>query len=88
MLVLTVAKPTTIAIFMYVHVLYTYDVHEVHIHISCLFDSQRHGKTPNMTGSEKTRLSGIFYISRNTSFKYSSHSGSLMPNCRDATFTA
>ena len=40
-----------------------------------------------VTGSEKTRLSGIFYISRNTSFKYSSHSGSLMPDCMDAKFT-
>ena len=26
-----------------------------------------------VTGSEKTRLSGIFYILRNTTFKYSSH---------------
>ena len=42
----------------------------------------------NVTGFEKTRLSGIFYISRNTILKYSSHSGSLMPNCRDARFTA
>ena len=41
-----------------------------------------------VTGSEKTRFSGIFYILRNTSFKYSSHSGLLMPNCRDAKFTA
>ena len=41
-----------------------------------------------VTGYEKTRLSEIFYISRNTSFKYSSHSGSLMPNCRDTKFTA
>ena len=41
-----------------------------------------------VTGFEKTRLSGIFYISRNTILKYSSHSGSLMPNCRDARFTA
>ena len=41
-----------------------------------------------VTGSEKTRLSGIFYISRNTAFKYSSHSGLLMPNCRDVKFTA
>ena len=41
-----------------------------------------------VTGSEKTQLSELFYISRNTTFKYSSHSGSLMPNCRDAKFTA
>ena len=41
-----------------------------------------------LTGSEKTRLSGIFYISRNTTFKYLSHSGLLMPNCKDAKFTA
>ena len=41
-----------------------------------------------VTGFEKTRLSGIFYISRNTILKYSSHSGSLMPNCRDTRFTA
>ena len=38
-----------------------------------------------VTGSEKTRLSGIFYIS---SFKYSSRSGLLIPNCRDAKFIA
>ena len=41
-----------------------------------------------MTGSEETWLNGIFYISRNTTFKYSSHSGLLMPNCRDAKFTS
>ena len=40
-----------------------------------------------VTGSEKTRPSGIFYILRNTIFKYSSHSGSLMLNC-SAKFTA
>ena len=32
-------------------------------------------------GFEKTRLNGIFHISRNTILKYSSHSGSLMLNC-------
>ena len=41
-----------------------------------------------VTGFDKTRLRGIFYISRNTILKYSSHSGSLMPNCIDARFTA
>ena len=47
-----------------------------------------HGETLYVTGFEKTRLNGIFYILRNTILKYSSHSGSLMPNCRDARFTA
>ena len=44
--------------------------------------------TVTVTGFEKTRVSEIFYISRNTTFKYSSQSGLLMPHCRDAKFTA
>ena len=52
------------------------------------FSKVKNLTTSFVTGFEKTRLSGIFYISRNTILKYSSHSGSLMPNCRDARFTA
>ena len=48
----------------------------------------KHSDMIYVTGSEKTHLNGIFYISRNTTFKYSSYSGFLMPNCRDAKFTA
>ena len=43
------------------------------------------GCTGYVTGFQKTRLNGIFYILRNTILKCS---GSLMPNCRDAGFTA
>ena len=41
-----------------------------------------------VTGSEKSQLQGIVQISRNTDFKYSSRSGSLMLDYREAKFTA
>ena len=46
------------------------------------------GHTLFVTGFEKIWLSGVFYILRNIILKHSNRSGSLMPNCRDARFTA
>ena len=41
-----------------------------------------------VTGSEKTHLSGIFYISRNTNLKYFSHCGSFLLESSYIKFTA
>ena len=87
-------EPDTILVTIDVKSLYTYIPHQEGIE-ACREALQSNNPTrPDtseclyMTGSEKTQLSGIFYISRNTTFKYSSHFGSLMHNCRDAKFTA